>query len=117
MAQGSRRRTSRRQLRLLAAPWRGPLSALAAVIVAGAMGYRLTEGWDWGDCLWMVLITVSTIGYGEVEPLSPEGRLVTILIVVGGLLVVQLSIQRVRVSPCNAFHSIFMIRCERDHPH
>ena len=95
MAQGSRRRTSRRQLRLLAAPWRGPLSALAAVIVAGAMGYRLTEGWDWGDCLWMVLITISTIGYGEVEVLSPAGRLVTVLIVVGGLVVVQLAIQRV----------------------
>ena len=95
MAQGSRRRTSRRQLKLLAAPWRGPFSALAAVIVIGAIGYRLTEGWDWGDCLWMVLITISTIGYGEVETLSPAGRLVTVLIVVGGLIVVQLAIQRV----------------------
>jgi voltage-gated potassium channel len=43
----------------------------------------------------MVLITVSTIGYGEVETLSPQGRLVTVLIVVGGLVVVQLAIQRV----------------------
>ena len=68
---------------------------MTAVIVAGAAGYRITEGWDWGDCLWMVLITISTIGYGEIEPLSPQGRLVTVLIVIGGLLVVQLSIQRV----------------------
>ena len=95
MSQGSRRRTSRRQLKLLAAPWRGPFSALSAVILIGAIGYRLTEGWDWGDCLWMVLITISTIGYGEVETLSPAGRLVTVLIVVGGLIVVQLAIQRV----------------------
>ncbi|QNJ29705.1 potassium channel protein [Synechococcus sp. A15-24] len=95
MTQGSRRRTSRRQLKLLAAPWRGPFSALSAVILIGAIGYRLTEGWDWGDCLWMVLITISTIGYGEVETLSPAGRLVTVLIVVGGLIVVQLAIQRV----------------------
>ena len=80
MNQGSRRWTSRRQLKLLAAPWRGPFSALAAVISIGAMGYRLTEGWDWGDCLWMVLITISTIGYGEVETLSPAGRLVTCLL-------------------------------------
>ena len=95
MTPGSRRRTSRRQLKLLAAPWRGPFSALSAVILIGAIGYRLTEGWDWGDCLWMVLITISTIGYGEVETLSPAGRLVTVLIVVGGLIVVQLAIQRV----------------------
>ncbi len=68
---------------------------MTAVILAGSAGYRITEGWDWGDCLWMVLITISTIGYGEIEPLSPQGRLVTVLIVIGGLLVVQLSIQRV----------------------
>ena len=43
----------------------------------------------------MVLITISTIGYGEVEPLSQAGRLVTVLIIAGGLLVVQLAIQRV----------------------
>ena len=43
----------------------------------------------------MVLITISTIGYGEVHPLSSQGRLVTVLIVIGGLLVVQLFIQRV----------------------
>ena len=91
----SRRSRARAQLKLLTAPWRGPFGALATLILAGASGYRLTEGWDWGDCLWMVLITVSTIGYGEVETLSPQGRLVTVLIVVGGLVVVQLAIQRV----------------------
>ena len=91
----SRRSRARAQLKLLTAPWRGPFTALATLILAGASGYRLTEGWDWGDCLWMVLITVSTIGYGEVETLSPQGRLVTVLIVVGGLVVVQLAIQRV----------------------
>ena len=43
----------------------------------------------------MVLITISTIGYGEVAPLTPAGRLVTVLIVCGGLIVVQLTIQRI----------------------
>ena len=90
-----RRRRARGHLKLITAPWRGPISALSAVIFAGSLGYRITEGWDWGDCLWMVLITISTIGYGEVEALSPQGRLVTVLIVVGGLVVVQLAIQRV----------------------
>ena len=90
-----RRRRTRGHLKLITAPWRGPISALSAVIFAGALGYRITEGWDWGDCLWMVLITISTIGYGEVEILSPQGRLVTVLIVIGGLVVVQLAIQRV----------------------
>ena len=95
MTRGRRAFKTQQQLQALTAPWRGPIAALSVVILAGAAGYRITEGWDWGDCLWMVLITISTIGYGEIEPLSPQGRLVTVLIVVGGLLVVQVAIQRV----------------------
>jgi voltage-gated potassium channel len=41
----------------------------------------------------MVAITIPTIGYGEVEPLSSAGRFVTVFSVVGGLVVVQLSVQ------------------------
>ena len=81
-------------LSLLVKPWIGPVLALVAVVVGGAIGYRITEGWDWGDCFWMVLITISTIGYGEVEPLSQAGRLVTVLTIAGGIVVVQLAIQR-----------------------
>ncbi|MFM7238994.1 MAG: potassium channel family protein, partial [Cyanobium sp.] len=75
-------------------PWRAPL-ALALVVNLGALGYRLVEGWDWGDCYWMVAITLSTIGFGEVNPLTTGGRIVTALLVLGGLVVVQISIQGV----------------------
>ncbi|MEO1004016.1 MAG: potassium channel protein [Cyanobacteria bacterium J06638_7] len=74
--------------------WRAPL-ALAALVNLAALGYRITEGWDWGDCYWMVAITISTIGYGEVHPLSANGRLVTAFLILGGLVVVQISIQGV----------------------
>jgi voltage-gated potassium channel len=63
------------------------------VVNLSALGYRLSEGWDWGDCYWMVGITITTIGYGEVEPLSRAGRLVTVLSVMGGLVVVQMTLQ------------------------
>jgi voltage-gated potassium channel len=63
------------------------------VINLSAVGYRVTQGWDWGDCYWMVAITITTIGYGEVQPLNPAGRLVTVVSVVGGLLVIQLTIR------------------------
>jgi len=70
-----------------------PLIALVIVVNASALGYRLTEGWDWGDCYWMVAITIPTIGYGEVHPLSTEGRLVTVFSIIGGLVVLQLTIR------------------------
>ncbi len=83
------------KLRGLAKPWLGPLIALSLLLFFGALGYRITEGWDWGDSLWMVLITITTIGFGEVAPLSEAGRLVTVLVIGGGLIVVQLTIKRV----------------------
>tara|TARA_Y100001968_G_C19453982_1_gene770859 strand:+ start:11959 stop:12699 length:741 start_codon:yes stop_codon:yes gene_type:complete len=75
-------------------PWLGPLISLGMLFLLGAIGYRFTEGWDWGDSIWMVLITITTIGFGEVEPLSGAGRVVTFLIIGGGLVVIQLSLQR-----------------------
>ncbi|HEX6548206.1 MAG TPA: potassium channel protein [Candidatus Dormibacteraeota bacterium] len=60
--------------------------ALLAVIVAyGVAGYMLVEHWSLGDALYMVVITISTVGYGEVHPLSPAGRLFTSTLIVGGV--------------------------------
>ena len=75
--------------------WAVPISLLVILFLFGAIGYRITEGWDWGDCLWMVLITITTIGFGEVEILTSAGRIITFLIIGGGLFVVQLTLQRV----------------------
>jgi voltage-gated potassium channel len=77
-------------------PWAGPLLVLAAVVNAGAVGYRLSEGWDWGDCYWMVLITLSTMGFSDANtPLvHTGGRIVTALLIMGGLVVVQQTIQK-----------------------
>ena len=75
-------------------PWINPLFSLFLVFLIGSIGYKLTEGWNWADCIWMVLITISTIGFGEVHPLTQEGRIVTFLVITGGFFVVQLSLQK-----------------------
>ena len=60
------------------------------LVNAGAIGYHLSEGWDWGDSYWMVLITLSTLGFsdGDTQTLSASGRVVTTLLILGGLVVV-----------------------------
>jgi voltage-gated potassium channel len=94
------RRSNRRQRGVRAAfarqPWAGPLLALGMVVNAGALGYRITEGWDWGDCYWMVLITLSTLGFSDPHTavMHTGGRVVTALLLVGGLVVVQQTIQK-----------------------
>ena len=60
--------------------------ALASVLTAvGAEGYHLIEGWAWMDSVYMVVITLSTVGFGEVHEMSPAGRLWTILILISGV--------------------------------
>ncbi|HID98296.1 MAG TPA: potassium channel protein [Thermodesulfobacteriaceae bacterium] len=48
------------------------------ILAAGTAGYRLIEGWAVIDALYMSVITLTTIGFGEIRPLSPAGRIFTI---------------------------------------
>lgn len=58
--------------------------ALGFITLLGTIGYRLIEGASLADSLYMVLMTVSTVGFAEVFPLGPGGRFLTgVLIVVG----------------------------------
>ena len=94
--------------------WGAPISLLIFLFFFGALGYRITEGWDWGDCLWMVLITITTIGFGEVEVLSSSGRIITFLIIGGGLFVVQLTLQRfIQLSELGYFIKLEELRLRR----
>jgi voltage-gated potassium channel len=53
--------------------------------IIGAAGYMLIEHWSVLDAFYMSLITISTVGYGEVRPLSPAGRVFTIVLIVTGV--------------------------------
>jgi len=52
------------------------------VIGGGILGYRLIEGWSLQDCLYMTFITVTTVGFGEVRPLSDAGKHFTVILLV-----------------------------------
>jgi voltage-gated potassium channel len=54
-------------------------------LATGTIGYQLIEGWDLLDSLYMTVITVTTVGYMEVHPLSPAGRIFTMLLALGGV--------------------------------
>lgn len=58
---------------------------LAVAVVVGMLGYRIVEGSTWFDSYYMSLITLSTVGFGEVIPLSQEGRVFTSFLVLFNL--------------------------------
>lgn len=78
----SRRLIRRRRLNL----FRG-IMALITVWAIGAVGFKVIEGgdWTWMDAAYMAVITMSTVGFEEVRPLSETGRLFSMAIIVTGV--------------------------------
>ncbi len=56
-------------------------SFLLLVLVGGTLGYSLLEEWGPLDALYMTVITITTVGYGEVKPLSQGGVLFTMILI------------------------------------
>ena len=59
-------------------------SALLVLTTVGTIGLHLIDGWGWFDSFYMVVTTFTTIGYGEIHPLSHRARVFNVgLIIVG----------------------------------
>jgi voltage-gated potassium channel len=67
---------------------RNAIIALGITIVFGTVGFRVIEGWSFGESLYVTVQTLTTVGYGDLPPRSPSGRafaVVVMLIGVGGV--------------------------------
>jgi voltage-gated potassium channel len=58
---------------------------MVSIFAGGTIGYRLIEGAGWWDALYMTVITLTTVGYREVFPLSRAGEAFTMALLVTGL--------------------------------
>ena len=62
-----------------------PLFYLLFLTVVGTFGYAFIEDYPWIDALYMTIITMSTVGYGETHQLSNAGRIFTILLILSSV--------------------------------
>ncbi len=65
---------------------RAKIAAIFLIIIVafGTIGYVAIEGWSFLDALYMVVITLSTVGYKEAHPMSGGGHLFTIALIAIG---------------------------------
>jgi len=56
------------------------------MIAIGAVIYHLLEGWDWLDSFYFVVVTLTTIGYGDLVPTRPITKLITIFYGLNGVI-------------------------------
>jgi voltage-gated potassium channel len=61
------------------------LILMVLILTVGTLGYMLIEHWSFANALYMTIITVATVGFGEVMPLSEAGRSFTIVLIIIGV--------------------------------
>lgn len=76
---------------MLLTPWQrlalGILAALALTVI-GTVGYMAIEGFSFFDSLYQTATTITTAGFGEVEPMGDAGRAFTLFLIVLGIIVI-----------------------------
>ncbi len=63
----------------------GAIAYLVALTVVGAVGYVSIEGWPWQNAIYMTAITLTAVGFQEVQPLSDLGRNFTMFLLAAGI--------------------------------
>jgi voltage-gated potassium channel len=68
--------------------------SLGGVIALGTVFFRLVEGWTWLESYFFTVITISTVGYGKLVPVTPLGMIGTTAFIFVGLGVFVVAIQQ-----------------------
>ena len=84
-------------LDILFDPRTRPIYLYAAVmIIIGAAVFHWLEGWGWLDSIYFVVITLTTIGYGDFSPTTPFTKLITIFYGLNGVILLLMLFDIVR---------------------
>ena len=68
------------------------LTLLFATLVIGIVGYRFIASYSWVDAIYMTVITITTVGYGEVLPLTAEAKIFTVFLILCSVVIVGFAI-------------------------
>jgi len=63
------------------------LTLMLMVLTFGVLGYRFITDYTWVDAFYMTIITVTTVGFSEVRPMGPEGKIFTIILIINSVFI------------------------------
>ena len=61
------------------------LSLTITVVSVGTVVFHLLEKWSWIDSFYFTVITLATVGYGDLTPTTPVGKIVAVIFVISGV--------------------------------
>ncbi|MCB1192619.1 MAG: potassium channel protein [Leptospiraceae bacterium] len=87
-----------------------PVLFLLLLLCMGTFGYKFLErDWSFFDAVYMTIISITTVGYGEVHPLSEPGRYFTIFLLIGGVVFYGVTINTIARSMIENKFSEYMV--------
>lgn len=92
--------------------FRLPLILTVLVMLIGTVGYVLIEDFPIFDAIYQTAITFTTVGFGEVHPLSDVGKIFTINLIIAGFAVFSSAIG-ILVSELNKGHIVAIMKERR----
>lgn len=62
------------------------------VLVIGVIGFRVLSNYSWVDALYMTVITITTVGFGEVQPLDDQSKIFTVFLILTSVVILGYAI-------------------------
>lgn len=69
-------------IRLFRSKFYRAVALMISVLMVGVIGYRFISDFGWLDALYMTIITVTTVGFMEVQPLDDQSKLFTVILII-----------------------------------
>ncbi len=63
------------------------ISLMVGILITGVVGYRYLSDLSWVDAIYMTVITVTTVGFTEVGPMSTEAKVFTVLLIIASVFI------------------------------
>jgi voltage-gated potassium channel len=74
-----------------------PLYWAMGTLMFGAIAYHWLEGWSYLDALYFCVVSLATVGYGDLTPTTPLARAFTIVYIINGVAILLALFDRIRV--------------------
>lgn len=68
------------------------ITLMITVLLVGVFGFRFISNYSWLDAFYMTIITVATVGFGEVRPLDANAKIFTALLIISSVVIFSFAI-------------------------
>ncbi|WP_026755228.1 TrkA family potassium uptake protein [Sediminibacter sp. Hel_I_10] len=65
---------------------------LCMLLFIGVLGFKIMSDYSWVDAIYMTVITITTVGFGEVQPLDDQSKIFTIFLILASVVILGYAI-------------------------